>query len=1272
MQHTDTEAALNHITSLNARNHLETHESHILAVIAESKQHSQSPEDLTRSIAIYEQALTLLPNHSPLRFNILQSIGDVLQKRFDLTRSLDDLDRSIALYEGIMTSLSYDNPVFASYCNALSAALLRRFDCTGLIEDLDRAIITAEQAVELATNEDPDRVTCLGTLANALVGRFRNTGSMEYFERAIKTNEQAISLMPEEGHPRFWAILANLGATWLARFERTDSMDALERAIVINEQIVSLAPKDGPDYLLPLRNLGLSLKRRYDQTGSIDDLARAVTLNEQALELLSNVHPSRSVYLNNLGALLLSRFKHNGSEEDLDRAIKAHEQAVELTPPNDQIHRAMYLNDLANSFQIRFEVTASTNDLNHEIATYEKAMALIPNDHRSYKAILNRLSTALKTRFEQSGSMADLNRAVAIIEQTEALTENDETQREWYLNGLETALQGRYDRWGSVSDLNRLIEMKEQVVKVTPIDDPKFPTQLSSLSFALRSRFKRAGSINDLERAIEASEQAVTLCPNDTACLTNLGLVYFLRHERTESMEDLDHAIMASERSLAALRKDYDERAVILNNLGNMLQARFERRKSISDLNRAIALHEEAVASTPNDAINHAMYLSNLGIAFQKRFEETGSVEDLNTAIKTLKKSVTLAPNHPESGMYFNNLGNSLLSRFERTDSISDLDRVIETYERAVASGPDDSLYLRNLSDALQKRFEKTGSNDDLINAIAMNEKASVLPTATPYLQIRAAQSASKLLIGKDNNRAKTLLERAVQQLPAISPRTLSQSDKQYNISRFSDITSMAVSMYLECGEDPAKAVQLSEMGRGIIASLQLGVRSDLSALSVANPELAQQFTSLRDQLDRPRRNVESTENNFFSDTAHRHALSKQFSNLVDNIRQLKDFERFLLGPTESELKGLAQRNPIILLNVSEIRSDAIIIDKQRISSLRLSSLKYPDLRDKVFHFLQAIHTVTPKTYSSANREVIKVLEWLWDVAVGPILDELGFIWPPAHSDTWPRVWWVPSGLLTLLPIHAAGYHDSTRTAIDRVISSYASTLKSLAYALERGERTKSLESQKAMLLSMPKTPSKLDLPYAEREIHELHRLMAFSAKIQLTIIPEPTRAAVLSAIHDQQVVHLSCHGQPLVSDPSQSRLLLCDWETAPLTVSDFVSLNCPLPQLAYLSACHTANMVTFRLLDESINLSAAIQLAGYPSVVGTLWHVADDQSVDIAKDVYAWMLEGGAKLDTTRSAEGLHRAVRALKDKTRTVAGFSKKGSSDPLVWAPYIHLGV
>jgi hypothetical protein len=50
-----------------------------------------------------------------------------------------------------------------------------------------------------------------------------------------------------------------------------------------------------------------------------------------------------------------------------------------------------------------------------------------------------------------------------------------------------------------------------------------------------------------------------------------------------------------------------------------------------------------------------------------------------------------------------------------------------------------------------------------------------------------------------------------------------------------------------------------------------------------------------------------------------------------------------------------------------------------------------------------------------------------------------------------------------------------------------------------------------------------------------------------------------------------------------------------------------------------------------------------------------------------------GTKLETERSADGLHHAVHSLRERTRVVQGFTKKvPDSDPLVWAPYIHLGV
>lgn len=112
-------------------------------------------------------------------------------------------------------------------------------------------------------------------------------------------------------------------------------------------------------------------------------------------------------------------------------------------------------------------------------------------------------------------------------------------------------------------------------------------------------------------------------------------------------------------------------------------------------------------------------------------------------------------------------------------------------------------------------------------------------------------------------------------------------------------------------------------------------------------------------------------------------------------------------------------------------------------------------------------------------------------------------------------------------------------------------------------------------------------------------------------------------------------------SDPSKSQLVLNDWQTSPLTVSELVAMNIRLAQFAYLSACHTAGSRDIRLLSESINLSSAVQLAGFPSVIGTLWTVDDAPSSEISTNVYQGMLVDN-KLDIGRSAEGLHCAALA------------------------------
>lgn len=83
--------------------------------------------------------------------------------------------------------------------------------------------------------------------------------------------------------------------------------------------------------------------------------------------------------------------------------------------------------------------------------------------------------------------------------------------------------------------------------------------------------------------------------------------------------------------------------------------------------------------------------------------------------------------------------------------------------------------------------------------------------------------------------------------------------------------------------------------------------------------------------------------------------------------------------------------------------------------------------------------------------------------------------------------------------------------------------------------------------------------------------------------------------------------------------------------------------------------------LDEAIHLAGAMQFLGYRHVIATMWTIADSVAPQVANAVYAELTRDG-KPDLGRAAEALHKAITALRRKDRT---------HNPLLWAPYIHLG-
>jgi len=258
------------------------------------------------------------------------------------------------------------------------------------------------------------------------------------------------------------------------------------------------------------------------------------------------------------------------------------------------------------------------------------------------------------------------------------------------------------------------------------------------------------------------------------------------------------------------------------------------------------------------------------------------------------------------------------------------------------------------------------------------------------------------------------------------------------------------------------------------------------------------------------------------------------------------------------------------------------------------------------------------------------------------------------------RIFWCPTGPFSFLPIHAAGlYYDTAQAGpklSDFVISSYLPTLSSLALSPPN-----SLDdpSSKLRLLAVPQPPTDGlgRLFSVEDEINSIRELSDESLFVTLQS-SDGTVEDVMEKLKNTDWVHFACHGIQDPQEPLDSGLGLAN--NRRLKLSDIMQLSRPQGGLAFLSACQTAQGDE-TLSEESVHLAAGMLLAGYGSVIGTMWAIKDDDAPKVARDVYEYLLrDAGQVPDSTEAAIALHHAIQKLRD---SGAPFSS--------WVPFIHFG-
>lgn len=195
-------------------------------------------------------------------------------------------------------------------------------------------------------------------------------------------------------------------------------------------------------------------------------------------------------------------------------------------------------------------------------------------------------------------------------------------------------------------------------------------------------------------------------------------------------------------------------------------------------------------------------------------------------------------------------------------------------------------------------------------------------------------------------------------------------------------------------------------------------------------------------------------------------------------IRAMPGFGGFMRAPSVGDLRQAAAPGPLVFLNVSRYRSDALIVTADGIRPpVRLDKVSPSIVAGQVADLISAVEAAAnADTFRPAQEALAQVLEWLWETTAAPVLSELGYARKPAAER--PHLWWAPTGLLSYLPVHAAAQDGSG--ALDRVISSYTPT----AYALVESRKRPAPpgESQTMLVIAMPQTPGRPDLKGAAKE----------------------------------------------------------------------------------------------------------------------------------------------------------------------------------------------
>ncbi|CAE6536514.1 unnamed protein product [Rhizoctonia solani] len=752
--------------------------------------------------------------------------------------------------------------------------------------------------------------------------------------------------------------------------------------------------------------------------------------------------------------------------------------------------------------------------------------------------------------------------------------------------------------------------------------------------------------------------------------LNALGWSHLEHFRDTGAPSDLEQAIEYFSRALALTPDGHPDIPLGHTNLGISYNIRYRHLGELADLEKAIECHTRALALTPDGHPHMSHRYASLGISYNDRFQCLGELTNLDKSIECHTRVLELAPdNHPDMSGQHARLGLAYTDRYQCLSELADLEKAIKCHTRALTltSYGHPKLPERHLNYALSLlyQYNHIGHSACLTDSLLSFRKASQHFTGAPRDKFQCALRWANIASSQTLLNPIEAYQTAIDLLPQFI--WLGAGQHYQNLSLIANLAVNACFAAIQFSNH-SLALEWLEHARCVLWNQSLMLRSPLDQLRSSHPELATRLESVANQLGSSSLGIRSV----LTDLSHpitteqaeqqRRRLAVKYDSLFAQTRQLPGFETFLRPMQANMLMHAARGGPVVVVNCHTDRCDALFIlpghkevghlalpnftqekAKRARSDLDLS-LRQQRLRERA---------IRPLRDSEYGDHIEGVLSVLWSDLVFPVLDYLGYM-NNVPKERLPHITWCLTGSLSLLPLHAAGDYTQPQSRIfNYVISSYTPTLTALLASSPRSFQ----KNLRMLAIGQGTTPGHRPLHGTTQELAHVKAHTLNKAEYSQLTDNQATTVAVLDAMEQHDWVHLACHAHQNVDNPTRSGFHLHD---GTLDLSSINRRSFKNKGLAFLSACQTAAGHE-KLPDEAIHLASGMLMAGYRSVIATMWSVAGDDAPLIADKVYAQLMKDG-KIGNGEAGRALHCAVGELR---------GRLGEKEFGRWVPYIHIG-